>query len=360
MLKIEWLKQNVFTTGSWFSSLSWLFRRKSHECWSLCCTVVFGALVEERGEWVTSLLILVIKNHLVFTVWLLRGHQLKVQVGWKQKMCYFLSPDLCGCSINISVQKKYVSTDGVFQAHRFHLELNWIEKNTSLIKIWAPQSAAIEKRKKLLCERLLGTWSQDEPSVHSGKYSNTLTFWADSLCSSRMQLNEWPQLYTAHSQYPPEQLQHCLVATWLVPPETAAASVQVLCTPNKQCTSLQCLFIQSHICSVHVCLASCNLPPALLAKLTWASSEFEMRRVILNLKVAYTVYGTALACLWWVVYVVFCCWHVLFCIIIVLGYFFTWICCMWFSWVFLGCGYSDHFLLLTFFWWQTVVHVILT
>ena len=180
--------------------------------------------------------------------------------------------------------------------------LNWTELRK--IPLWFKfelHRAQPLKQKIALCERLLGTWSQDEPSVHSGKYSNTLTFWADSLCSSRTQLNERPQLYTAHSQYPSEQLQRCLVATWLVPPETAAVSVQVLCTPNKQCTSLQCQFIQSHICSVHVYLASCNLPPALLAKLTWASSEFEMRRVILNLKVAYTVYGTALACLLWVV-----------------------------------------------------------
>ena len=237
--------------------------------------------------------------------------------------------------------------------------LNWtaLRKNTSLIQIWAPQSTAI-KKKRALCERLLGTWSQDEPQVHSGKYSNTPIFWADPLCSSHIQLNEWLQLYTAHSQYPPERLQCCLIATLLVPPETAAASVQVLCTPNKWCTSLQCHFIQSHICSAHVRLASCNLPPALLAKLTWASSEFEMRRVILNLKVAYTVLHLHACCGWFVLW----CWHLLFCVIniIVLGDFFTWVCCLWFSWVFLGCGYSDHFLSLTFFWWQTVVHVILS
>ena len=180
-----------------------------------------------------------------------------------------------------------MSTDGIFCKH-IDTVLNWIElrKSTSLIQIWAPQSAAIKSKikKNAVCECLLGTWSQDEPSVHSGKYNNTLIFWADPLCSRRMQLNEWLQLYTAHSRYPPEQLQRCLVATWLVPPETAAALVQVLCTPNKRCTSLQCHFIQRHICSVHACLASCNLPPALLAKLT--------------LKVAYTVLHLYACCGW--------------------------------------------------------------
>ena len=70
--------------------------------------------------------------------------------------------------------------------------------------------------------------------------------------------------------------QCCLVVTWLVPHETAAISAHVLCTSYKQpCTSLQCHFIWSHICSMHTayesCVFSCNLPPAPLSE--WPESS---------------------------------------------------------------------------------------
>ena len=48
-----------------------------------------------------------------------------------------------------------------------------------------------------------------------------------------------------------------LVITWLVPHETAAILVHVLCTPHSVDTihSSQCHIIQSHKCRVQVCLA---------------------------------------------------------------------------------------------------------
>ena len=49
-------------------------------------------------------------------------------------------------------------------------------------------------------------------------------------------------------------LQPYLVVIWLVPQETAAVMVQLLCTPQLY-TSLQCNFIRSHIHRGHVCLA---------------------------------------------------------------------------------------------------------
>ena len=48
---------------------------------------------------------------------------------------------------------------------------------------------------------------------------------------------------------------------WLVPHETAAISVQVLCTPYNHAP---CHFMQSHINKVF----SCNLPPALCGRMT--------------------------------------------------------------------------------------------
>ena len=55
-------------------------------------------------------------------------------------------------------------------------------------------------------------------------------------------------------EHPPKWLQRCLVVAWLVPRETAAVSVQVLCT------SLQCHVIRSHIRRMHVRLAAtCHL-----------------------------------------------------------------------------------------------------
>ena len=53
-------------------------------------------------------------------------------------------------------------------------------------------------------------------------------------------------------------VQHCLVVTWLVLCETAAISVHIMWI--QLCTSLQCQFIQSHSCRMHVCLAvTCHL-----------------------------------------------------------------------------------------------------
>ena len=56
---------------------------------------------------------------------------------------------------------------------------------------------------------------------------------------------------------------------WLVPHETVAILVQVLCTPYNHAS---CHFMRSHIRKVYACLAvfSCNLPPALLAE--WLGS----------------------------------------------------------------------------------------
>ena len=53
---------------------------------------------------------------------------------------------------------------------------------------------------------------------------------------------------------------------WLVPHETAAVSVQVLCTPYNHAPWH---FMQSHIRKVYACFC-CNLPPALLAE--WLES----------------------------------------------------------------------------------------
>ena len=52
------------------------------------------------------------------------------------------------------------------------------------------------------------------------------------------------------SEHPPKWLQRCLVVAWLVPRETAAVSVQVLCT------SLHCDVIRSRIRRMHVRLAA--------------------------------------------------------------------------------------------------------
>ena len=53
---------------------------------------------------------------------------------------------------------------------------------------------------------------------------------------------------------------------WLVPHETAAVSVQILCTPYNHAP---CHFMQSHIHN-GVCVFGCNLAPALLAE--WPGS----------------------------------------------------------------------------------------
>ena len=53
---------------------------------------------------------------------------------------------------------------------------------------------------------------------------------------------------------------------WLVPHETAAVLVHILCTPYNHAP---CHFMQSHIRN-GVCVFSCNLPPALLAE--WPGS----------------------------------------------------------------------------------------
>ena len=56
-------------------------------------------------------------------------------------------------------------------------------------------------------------------------------------------------------------LQRCLAVAWLVPRETAAVSVQVLCTPfNHALVYSVTSFKTGHIDSVHVCLAvTCHL-----------------------------------------------------------------------------------------------------
>ena len=53
--------------------------------------------------------------------------------------------------------------------------------------------------------------------------------------------------------------QSCVLTAlaWLVPHETAAVSVQVLCTPYNHAP---CHFMQSHICKVYACLSvTCHL-----------------------------------------------------------------------------------------------------
>ena len=54
-----------------------------------------------------------------------------------------------------------------------------------------------------------------------------------------------------------EYWQCYLVVAWVVPPETAAVSAQVLCTPFHHAL---CHFMQSHICKVYACLSvTCHL-----------------------------------------------------------------------------------------------------
>ena len=58
---------------------------------------------------------------------------------------------------------------------------------------------------------------------------------------------EWVTSFTQHvPNIPPKWLQCCLVVIWLVPHETVAVPVQVLCTPNKPCTSLECHYWKPH------------------------------------------------------------------------------------------------------------------
>ena len=73
--------------------------------------------------------------------------------------------------------------------------------------------------------------------------------WADSLCSHVI-LHEWLAFYSMFLEYPPKWCSYVLA--WLVPHETAAILVQVLCTPYNH-TPYH--FMQSHICKVYVCLA---------------------------------------------------------------------------------------------------------
>ena len=82
-------------------------------------------------------------------------------------------------------------------------------------------------------------------------YSTILCFQADSLCtvlSSRLTvlvshviLNEWLYPVTVHSLISTEVVywQHYSVITWLVPHETAAISVHVLCAQYKFTTMHQ-------------------------------------------------------------------------------------------------------------------------
>ena len=61
-------------------------------------------------------------------------------------------------------------------------------------------------------------------------------------------------------------LKCCFVVTWLVPRETSAFSVHILCTPYSHAPVYS--FIWSHI--LYICVFSCNLPPVLLAEWPWS------------------------------------------------------------------------------------------
>ena len=90
-------------------------------------------------------------------------------------------------------------------------------------------------------------------------YSTILHAWADSLHSCMPFWMSDCSFFIAHFWISTEvvHLQCCLVVTWQVPCEAAAVLVHVLCTPY---TSLQCHFIPSDICRVHVCLGvTCHL-----------------------------------------------------------------------------------------------------
>ena len=60
-------------------------------------------------------------------------------------------------------------------------------------------------------------------------------------------------------------LQCYLAVTWLVPCETAAVSVHILCTPCNH-TPVYSVTLFKAIYVECICMSSCNLPPALLAE----------------------------------------------------------------------------------------------
>ena len=79
--------------------------------------------------------------------------------------------------------------------------------------------------------------------------------WADSLCSHVI-LHEWLAFYNVFF-FNIHQSGVLTALAWLVPHETAAISVQVLCTPYNP---VPCHIMQSHICKVYACLAvTCHL-----------------------------------------------------------------------------------------------------
>ena len=78
--------------------------------------------------------------------------------------------------------------------------------------------------------------------------------WADSL-RSHVVLHEWLVFYSVFLNIHRSGVLTALA--WLVPPETAAVSAQVLCTPYNHAP---CDFMQSHIRKVYACLAvTCHL-----------------------------------------------------------------------------------------------------
>ena len=89
-------------------------------------------------------------------------------------------------------------------------------------------------------------------------YSAILHSQADSLDACLI-LHEWIAFYSTFLNIHWSSVLTALA--WLVPHETAAVSVQVLCTPYNH---VSCHFMQSHIRKVYA--FSCNLPPALLAE----------------------------------------------------------------------------------------------
>ena len=84
--------------------------------------------------------------------------------------------------------------------------------------------------------------------------SAILRSWADSLHSNVI-LHEWLAFYSAFLNIHRRGVLTML--TWLVPHETAAILVQVLCTPYNHAP---CHFMQSHIHKVYACLVvACQL-----------------------------------------------------------------------------------------------------
>ena len=64
--------------------------------------------------------------------------------------------------------------------------------------------------------------------------------------------------------------QHCLVVTWVVPHETVAVLVHILCTPYNHAPVYSVNLWKPHMSGA--CVLSCNLPPAPLAEWPGSSS----------------------------------------------------------------------------------------